>query len=249
MPQPTPMANRPKEWPKYPNPKDGGAAKGWDWKKKESIPKQRLELALEALSELFANDAGLSGMSLRQLSEQHRKALDTFQESFDAPEKPALQIRQQSDCWSAIQMASQEIYLQKNGVRTDGIAYQHRWRMADLLNNEAKLLKIKQYLGADKVKDTGYPSDRYLANLLEEQKDKGAAPEKIITLKDLIDSLKANEFTVIMGMSPGTIIDMVRQEELPKEDVEELRAAIEGIQRWFDKELKVILELIMVATK
>ena len=250
MAAPTPMSTKVKEWPKYPNPKEDGAAKGWDWTKKESIPKQKLELALAALKESFGNDDRLSGMSLREISEETRKALDTFKESFKAPEKPESQLRLQRDCWQAIQMASQEVYLQKNKIGTEEIAYQHRWRLAVLPNSEDKLKKIEKYKELSNAKDTGYPRDTDVADLLgRKPKGKSVEPDKTITLKDLIHSLKMHDFAVIMSISKGTVIDMVTSKDSSNEEVEELRAAIEEIQQWFEDDLKLIIEMITLATK
>ncbi len=231
-----------REWPKYPNPKADGEALGWDWKKKEDIPKQRLELALEALKNSFGNDAGLSGTSLRKLSEDKRKALDTFKESFLVPEKPGQQIKHQTDCWQAIQMASQEIFLQENKVDTEKIAYQHRWRLAVLPNDDNKLAKINQYIEADKVKETGYPNDKYVADLMGEQKDKSVVVGKTTTLPEVINRLKAHDLTVINSITPGELFDMVRINP-NAEDVVELINIIDKIQQ----ELTVYSELINVA--
>ena len=246
----TPMANKPKEWPKQPNPKEKGAVKGWDWKKKEIIPEARLLLALEALKDLFGNDPSLSGVPMRKLSAEHRKALDAFISTFPAPQKPELQIKQQKDCWRAIQMASQEIYLLQNKVNTKEIAYQHRWRMARFSNDKAKLTKIGQYLEAPKVKGRGYPRDKYLSDLLGLKKKKeDVRTEKTPTLKEVINSLNKRDFSTIMSLSIGTLVDMVRSTDAPKEDVKELRAVLEKTQQWFEKEFKLILNLIRMASE
>jgi hypothetical protein len=233
-----------REWPKYPNPKDGGSAKGWDWTKKQTIPQQRLELALEAIKNSFGNDAGLSGTSVRQLSEDKRKALRAFKESFDAPEAPALRMKQEKECWRAIQMASQEVYLQKNKVKTEEIALQHRWNFAKLPNNTAKLVKIARYLALPKVKVRGYPSDKLVAELLELKKRGGIIrTEKKITLKDLIDSLKAYDLSVINSISRGVFVDMVTS-DTNQEYVVDLINIIDKIRQ----EVTVYFKLISAVT-
>ena len=98
------------------------------------------------------------------------RRFNAFKESFDLPEAAALRMKQEKECWRAIQMASQEVYLQKNKVKTERIALQHRWRFAMFPNKADKLLKIARYLTLPKVKVTGYPSDKRVAELLELKK-------------------------------------------------------------------------------
>lgn len=194
-----------------------------------------LVIGQEGLKKFFSNDAGLSGRLLRQVEakEQLKQYRKSVPNSFGQAEKRQL--------WQAVQMASQEIFLEKEVSNYQSIPPRHKWQFAENPNDEIKTRMLNEYLarvGKGKGVSANYVNRLMLEYKIRRGYEKAAGePErkKIANLQDILAALARYDLPPIISMDETAFIVMVNG--LTSDERNGLKQAFDKMFQWLEKGL------------